>query len=306
MDLLFIYPLAAFLATFILIAKYKDKLPSDQGRQYAVDGTLSAGKPRGTGIIFVSVFVLASMAYVGIRPDIYIYLILIFIEMLTGFFDDKAEKPWSEYKKAILDLLVSAGIAVTYIFFNGTGVNLYLFDVSFELPKVVFGILATVLVWASINVTNCTDGVDGLSGSLTIVTLLSFAVMMGREETFNGVIYIFVAVLLPYLWHNANPSKLMMGDAGSRAMGTLIAVTALVSKDPFMFLIFAAVIMFDGGLGLVKVALLRFLKIKILKNTRTPLHDHTRKERGWSATQTVFRFVVIQIAISGLILLIKA
>ena len=57
-------------------------------------------------------------------------------------------------------------------------------------------------------------------------------------------------------------------------------------------------IILDGGLGLLKVALLRFLKIHILRNVRTPLHDYVRKGKGWSNTQTVFRFAIIQIVIS--------
>ena len=64
---------------------------------------------------------------------------------------------------------------------------------------------------------------------------------------------------------------------------------------PFIYLPLAAVLIVDGGIGLVKIFLLRFLKIAILKNTRTPLHDHVRKEKGWSDTQVVFRFTIIQI-----------
>ena len=67
------------------------------------------------------------------------------------------------------------------------------------------------------------------------------------------------------------------------------------SSHPFIFLLLAAVLIVDGGIGLVKIFLLRFLKIAILKNTRTPLHDHARKERKWSDTQVVFRFTIIQI-----------
>ena len=48
---------------------------------------------------------------------------------------------------------------------------------------------------------------------------------------------------------------------------------------------------------MVKIFLLRFLKIAILKNTRTPLHDHARKGKGWSDTQVVFRFAIIQILV---------
>ena len=89
-----------------------------------------------------------------------------------------------------------------------------------------------------------------------------------------------------------------MGDAGSRAMGIFIAITALKSQSPFLYLLAAAVLIIDGGLGLIKVSLLRFLKIHILKNTTTPIHDHVRKKMGWSNAQVVFRFAIIQIIIS--------
>ena len=88
-----------------------------------------------------------------------------------------------------------------------------------------------------------------------------------------------------------------MGDAGSRALGFYIAVIAMKTGHPFIFLLLAAVLVVDGGIGLVKIFLLRFLKIAILKNTRTPLHDHARKGKGWSDTQVVFRFAIIQILV---------
>ncbi len=90
-----------------------------------------------------------------------------------------------------------------------------------------------------------------------------------------------------------------MGDAGSRAMGIFIAIAVLKMHSPFMYLLVAAVLIADGGLGLVKVSLLRFLKIHILKNTITPIHDHVRKKSGWAFNaQVVFRFAIIQIVIS--------
>ena len=92
---------------------------------------------------------------------------------------------------------------------------------------------------------------------------------------------------------------MLMGDAGSRALGFYIAVIALKSTHPFIYILLAAVMIVDGGIGLVKIALKRFLKISILKKTRTPLHDHVRKVMGWSNTQAVFRFAIIQIMISA-------
>ena len=89
-----------------------------------------------------------------------------------------------------------------------------------------------------------------------------------------------------------------MGDAGSRAMGIFIAIAVLKTGSPLLYLLVAAVLIVDGGLGLIKLALLRYLKIHILKNTTTPLHDHARKKMEWSNAQVVFRFAIIQIVIS--------
>ena len=293
--------IAAFALTCYAISKLNKFLPKDIGRDFAHDGKLSAGKPRGAGIIFIIVFTLVLLIFGKLSVEIGIYLGLVFIEMLTGFFDDAAKKPWGEYKKGLLDLIVAITVAITYMHYNGTAVELASIGVSFVIPKALFLILTIVLVWVSINVTNCSDGVDGLSGTLSIITLVTIYVIsmiMGKGNDTQFSILVFIVCLLGYLWYNATPSKLLMGDAGSRAMGIFIAIAILKTGSPFLYVLVAAMLIVDGGLGLVKVFLLRFLKIKILKNTRTPIHDHVRKVSGWSNTQTVFRFSIIQIVIS--------
>ena len=107
-----------------------------------------------------------------------------------------------------------------------------------------------------------------------------------------------MACILGYLRFNATPSRLLMGDAGSRAMGLFIAIAIMKSGSPFLYVFVAFVLMLDGGIGLLKVSLLRFLNIKILTHVRTPLHDHVRKNLGWSNAQTVVKFAIIQIMIS--------
>lgn len=217
--------------------------------------------------------------------------------MMTGFLDDCAKTPWGEYKKGILDLVIAIMVAVTFLNFNTNTINIIGTDISVTIPPVVFGILVVILVWTSINVTNCADGVDGLSGTLALVTLGTIYMVghiLGKGGDFSYLTLIFMACILGYLWFNATPSLLMMGDAGSRAMGLFIAIAVLKTESPIVYIPAAIVLIADGGLGLVKVALLRFLKIKILKNTRTPLHDHVRKVWNWSNTHTVYRFAIIQ------------
>jgi phospho-N-acetylmuramoyl-pentapeptide-transferase len=293
--------LFAFAATCLAIAGLNRYLPKDMGREYAHDGTLSAGKPRGAGIIFVLVFVVSAVLFGQINLEIAFYLALVVIEMLTGFFDDASDHPWGEYLKGFLDLAVAIVTALVFLHYNSSTVRLAVFGIDFSIPPVVFGILTVVLVWASINVTNCSDGVDGLSGTLSIITLMTVFVLdnlLGVDDSFNFSILLFCVCLLGYLWYNATPSKLLMGDAGSRAMGIFIAIAMLKLGSPFLYLLVAAVLIVDGGLGLIKVSLLRFLKIHILKNVTTPLHDHVRKKLGWSNAQVVFRFAIIQIVIS--------
>ncbi len=293
--------LVAFAGTCFFISKLEKFLPKDAGREYAHDGKLSAGKPRGAGIIFILVFAVSTLLFAPVDLELCIYLILIVAEMLTGFMDDASEHPWGGYKKGLLDLIVAIVLAVTYLNFNSSVIRFAILGMTITIPPILFGLMTVILVWCSINVTNCSDGVDGLSGTLTIITLVTFYVIDNitqKTDGFTYVILMFVICILGYLWYNATPSRLMMGDAGSRAMGLFISIVALKSENPLLYIPVAIVLILDGGLGLLKVALIRGFKIYILKNTRTPLHDHVRKIKGWSNTQTVFRFAIIQIVIS--------
>ena len=297
--------LFAFLVTIVATDKLSQFLPKDAGRDFAHDGKLSAGKPRGAGIIFVLAFVAAAILFAPMNVEYLIYLVLVAICMLTGYLDDASKNPWGEYKKGFLDLCVAVMVAVTFLKYNSNIVELAMFGAKFTIHPILFALLTVVLVWTSVNVTNCTDGVDGLSGTLTIITLMTiYGINVIREipGDFSFLILIFAVCILGYLWYNATPSRLMMGDAGSRAMGLFISIAILKTGSPFLYIPAAIVLILDGGLGILKVSLIRFCKIHILKNVRTPLHDHVRKVWMWSNTQTVFRFAIIQIIFAAAVL----
>lgn len=293
----FVGILVAFCATCFALTKWSKYLPKDLGRDFAHDGKLSAGKPRGAGFVFIIVFVICSILFGKYTNEYLIYAILVAAAMMTGFLDDCSRMPWGEYKKGLLDFLIAIMVAITFLNFNSNTIEIVSLGTSLTIPPLVFAVLTVILVWTSINVTNCSDGVDGLSATLTIVTLgtiYGINQIKGLNTGFNEIILLFIVCLLGYLWFNATPSKLMMGDAGSRAMGLFISIAILKTNSPLLYIPVALVLILDGGLGLVKVALLRFCKIKILTNVRTPLHDQVRKVMGWSNTQAVFRFAIIQ------------
>lgn len=289
----------AFALVYVLLGRQNNILPRDQGREFAVNGKLSAGKARGAGLIFIPVFILAALMFDEMYPEKVVYLALLAIEMITGFLDDSAKVPWGELKKGLLDLAVAIVAAVTYVFYNGSRILMPIFRLEVDLHPVLYVILAVVLIWISINAANCTDGVDGLSGTLTMVTLGSFLVLDTGRGDMRYEIILFIAVLLAYQWYNASPSILMMGDAGSRAMGFFIAIIAMKSECPFMYILLALMMILDGCLGLLKVSFIRYLHLKnFMADIRTPLHDHARKLSGWSDAQTVYRFAIIQFMVS--------
>ena len=292
--------LYSFLIAFFSLKFFKRILPKDQGRAFAVNGALSEGKPRGAGIIFVTSFTLCTALFYPLDIENIIYLVLVYAAMLSGYFDDAAETPWGNLKKGLIDLVISLGIAFTYYFYNGSQVKLYITNSTFTIPAPLFIILAGVLVWTAINVTNCTDGVDGLCGSLVMTVLLPLAFMVTKSGAADMLLpMIMFVTLAAYLWFNCSPSQMLMGDAGSRALGVFLAVMFLKTAAPFAFIPMAIVIILDGGLGLLKLSFRRFLKIKnFMEGIRTPLHDHARKNKGWSDTQVVIRFTILQIIVN--------
>lgn len=293
--------LCAFALTALMTAAFRTRLPQDHGRAFAVDGALSKGKARGDGLIFVLCIVLVSLAFMPFTTEYLIYAVLLIASMLSGYLDDAAETAWNEYKKGIIDFAIAVLAGVTYLNFNGAHVELLGF--GFDLPYPVYLLLAVILVWVSINAANCTDGVDGLSASVAIVTMGTFALAFGEQlGSYITAVLVFIGSLLAYLWSNAKPSSVLMGDAGSRAMGFFIAVLAMKSGHPFAFVLAALVFIVDGMLGILKISLKRFLHIWILKNTLTPLHDHVRKRKGWSDEQVVVRWVILQCLASAVLL----
>ncbi len=296
--LLAIYAFVAFVLTAILLRMRFRFLPVDHGRDYAINGALSKGKMRGVGFVMMMCFAVCVALFLPFRFESAIYALILLAEMFSGYLDDAAKVPWSDYKKGLIDFVLSVGVAVVFVLNNPC--TIYFGTHAVALHPAVYAILATVLVWMAINAVNCADGVDGLSSSVGIVSIASMLLIYKTsfEVEYMGFGVLCIAVLAAYLLFNASPSSQLMGDAGSRPLGILLALLAMKSGHPLCFLLLCAVFILDGITGLVKIFLKRFFKISILKNIRTPLHDEVRKNRGWSDTQVVIRFAIVQVICS--------
>ncbi|WP_288189174.1 phospho-N-acetylmuramoyl-pentapeptide-transferase [uncultured Treponema sp.] len=312
-----------FFLTKIILPKFYKFLPSDRGREFTLTKETAKGKPTGSGVVFITIFVLLSFLFAPLDYLQAGILFLTWLMMLTGFLDDRSSSGWGEYLKGFLDLVIAvsaAFLSAHYLGSTSADGNLYFWlpfvSNTIKVPYWLYIIITTIMLWMSVNTTNCTDGVDGLSSSLVLIALFTmgaiFYVILGHVDisayllvphlkdgaSWAIITFCLAGVLMGYLWHNAFPSSVLMGDAGSRALGFYTGVCVMVSGNPFLFLATSSIIFINGGMGLLKVALKRFCHINILEKIRFPLHDHMRKNRGWSPTQVLIKFMEIQLLIT--------
>lgn len=291
------------------------KLPLDRGREFTSQAQLAKGKPTASGIIFIPIFIVVSFLVLPYNAEIYIILGLTFLTCVFGYLDDTSKIAWGEYIKGSIDLIISFIASYIIAKTNGTTIWIPFSNSLFEFSLPVYIFLATFLIWISINCTNCSDGVDGLSSTLAIIGLVSLGLILylvlGNIRISEYLLLPFVKTganwailtfsltgsILGYLWYNAFPSHVLMGDAGSRSIGFIIGILVLVTGNPFLLVVVSTILLVNGGTGLVKIALLRFLKIKIFHNTKFPLHDHVREKRNWSNPQVLIKFAIIQVLV---------
>jgi len=301
----------AMLATWYFLPRLWENLPHDRGRAHAVNSEQAKGKPISAGLIFIPIFVLVVLIVMPFDWRTVGIVACILLSCIEGYLDDRGSG-WSEYALGLVDLVISLVAAVTICRFQDLEIWLPLFKTSLVITAWIYIPLATAVLWLMINATNCTDGVDGLSASLAILAFIYLGGILygivGHTDISRYLLvphyvdganwalmaFVMVGCLAGYLWHNSLPSAVLMGDAGSRPMGLLIGILVMAAGNPFLIFIVAGIVLVNGATGMLKVALLRFFKIKIFKSVRYPLHDHVRHTLGWSNTQVLVRFVLLQ------------
>lgn len=309
---------AGFAITFVLLRFLPGEriiLGHDRGRKFAQGAEVNIGKPTGVGFYFSLVFLAVSAVICfcispvtsdkglfeggNVITGLALGLVCVLAEMVTGWLDDRSKNPWNEYIKGALDVVVALIGAFVCVHFFGSRVYIALTGTYFDIHPVLFYILAVILFIVSINATNATDGIDGLSGSLSVISVLTTFVVAAIANTLfdnNAMLLtlVFIPCLLAYLIFNFNPSKMLMGDAGSRSLGFFIAFFAIYCRVPFLYFIIGLPFLCDGGISILKITVGRLTKKKIIlfKSITTPLHDELRKNRKFSVKKVWFSLVV--------------
>ena len=170
-----------------------------------------------------------------------------------------------------------------------------------------------VAAWS--NAVNLTDGLDGLAaglGAIAAVTFAVFAYLSGRVDSSNylgilhlpdaGEMAIFAVALagacIGFLWYNAHPAEVFMGDTGSLAMGGSIGVMAILLKSEFLLVIVGGVFVLEALSVVIQTSWFKYTRARFGVGKRVfrmaPLHHHF-EQLGWSESKVVIRFWILGI-----------
>jgi phospho-N-acetylmuramoyl-pentapeptide-transferase len=150
--------------------------------------------------------------------------------------------------------------------------------------------VAVLVIVSSTNAVNITDGLDGLAGLVGATAFVAYAVIAGLQGQVFLVRFCFTVVgaLFAFLWYNAYPAQMFMGDTGSLAIGALLGVVALMTAQWTLLPLIAIIPASETLSVILQIVFFRWTKGRRLFRM-APLHHHFEL-LGWSETQIVQRF----------------
>jgi phospho-N-acetylmuramoyl-pentapeptide-transferase len=279
-----------------------------------------AGTPTMGGLLIIGAVAVATLLWANITNRlVLITLFCMFWLGTVGFLDDyiKMKKKRSLGLTARLKFLaqISLGLALgVYLYFQpvnseyGTKVALLFFKNLYLSLGVLYILFVVLIIVGASNAVNLTDGLDGLAAGSVIMAALAYTGMsylVGRADFTRylfityvvgaGELTVFLAAMagagLGFLWYNAHPAEVFMGDTGALALGGALGTVAILIKQELLLVLV-------GGLFVVEAAsvIIQVLSYKLRGGKRVfkmaPLHHHFEL-LGWSETKVTVRFWII-------------
>ncbi len=219
---------------------------------------------------------------------------------MIGFIDDfkKLVLKNTEGLKPSYKMFGLLIIAVAYVLFLiqglkiGTDTYIPILKMYICIPIFVYIPLAIVVILATTNAINLTDGIDGLSSSVSAIIITCLTVIGISNQIYEVSIFgsIVIGAVLGFLMFNLHPAKVFMGDTGSLMLGGVISGLALYLKMPLLLLIIAIVPVLETLSVILQVAYFKKTGNRIFK--MAPLHHHFELS-GWKENKVVVIFSLI-------------
>lgn len=325
----------ALLISFFLGPKIIKALRARQiGEQIRPSGPETHHAKRGTptmgGIIILFSVVLPTLLFANLlNPYVQIILLAVLWMGLIGFLDDYL-KVVKQMKKGLVARYKLAGqivlgLVVAFWIYNTGEFNDFWSATSVPFLKdaeINFGffypLFVILVITGTSNAVNLSDGLDGLAAGLLAIAFTVFgaiAYISGRVDFSDylnilylpgaGELTIFTAAIagacLGYLWFNAPPAEVFMGDIGSLSTGAALGTLAILLKKEFLLLIIGGVFVWEAASVMLQISYFRWTKKRTGEGKRlfnmAPIHHHFEL-RGWPESKVVIRFWIIGILLA--------
>jgi len=274
---------------------------------------IKAGTPTMGGVVML-MGLLAALVVVA-RPNVATLTTLLLVGSVAGvgLYDDwqKISKRRSEglsarYKFLLLTLTVVVAdvLALRYV---GVTQNIIVPGIDANLmlgPGILgialFSIFLLLVIAGTTNAVNLTDGLDGLAAGAGGISLLTYTAISFLERQYDVAIICgaMVGALIGFLWYNAHPAEVFMGDTGSLAIGGVLAAAAIFTKTEMLLPIIGGLFVIEALSVMIQYAVWRLSGRKRRVFKMAPIHHHFEMS-GWEENKIVVRFWILQSAFAA-------
>jgi len=309
----------AFCLTLILMPKFikwaKNKAKQPIYELAPEKHKKKSDTPTMGGVVFISSAIIATLLTVKLNFFTTITLFTTLAFLLLGMYDDlgkirgKNNQSGLTSKQKFIAQTVLALIISTTLYLHGFDTDFYV--PFYKYPVIDLGtfsiIFWTIVIVGMSNAVNLTDGLDGLAtipSVFSLLTLSIFLYFMGNaifskylylpfELGVGEVVIITLALmgaLLGFLWYNANPAEIFMGDSGSLTLGALIGLFAIFAKSEILLIFIGFVFIMETVSVILQVGSYKARGKRIF--LMAPIHHHF-EELGWDENKITIRFWII-------------
>ncbi len=256
--------------------------------------------PTMAGLIFITAVVLVTIFYNLDRTQTWLPLAAMVGSGFIGLVDDVINIRGSDKgiagMRSKLKFILHSAVALVggWWFFYKLGVN-YLYIPG--LGNVHVGIFIVLIFWlvviATANAVNITDGLDGLAGGLLTTSFTAYSIICIFENKYNLAAFCIsiAGALISYTWFNIFPARFFMGDVGAFGLGTALGVVAMLTNTIYILPVIGIVYLAETG-----SVIINRLSKKLRKGKKvflsSPVHHHF-EAIGWPETKVTMRFWLI-------------
>jgi phospho-N-acetylmuramoyl-pentapeptide-transferase len=276
------------LIPLLRILKFGQKIRDDGPSRHIK----KSGTPTMGGIMFIVATAVTTLIFAGRNAQVFLVLFVFVGFGLLGFLDDFIKVALHrslglrarEKLAGQIILGLTLGFLCVWLLHRGTVVeipNLISFDLGLFFP--LFTILVLV---ASTNAVNLTDGLDGLAAGLMFISSLTYAIIAYFQGMNNLVVFALAVVgsCLGFLVFNKYPAKVFMGDTGSLALGAALGIMAVLTKTELLLPILGGVYVIETLSVIIQVISFKTTGKRVFR--MSPLHHHFELV-GWKETKVV-------------------